>query len=102
MDVNQSPGPRELNILELVAITPKLKWKDQCQATRQPNCLHWTVFGCTQEAKANAYKVLVRPYLEYACTVWNSCTAQDIVLLESVQNRASRWIKSSWDPSTFQ
>ena len=35
-------------------------------------------------------------------TVWNPYTAQGIALLESVQNRAARWIKSYWDPSTFQ
>ena len=52
------------------------------------------MFGCTQAAKVSAYKALVRPYLEYACVVWAPYTAQDISLLESVQDRAARWIKS--------
>ena len=89
-----------------VIITSKLKWKDQCQfviskATKHLNRLRQTMFGCTQEAKANAYKALVRAFLEYACAVCNPYTVHDIALLESVQNRAARWIKSSWDSSTF-
>ena len=56
------------------------------------------MYGCTQEAKINAYKALIRPHLEYACAVWAPFTACDIALLESVQNRAARWIKSFWDP----
>ena len=60
------------------------------------------MYGCTQKAKIYAYKALVRPYLEYACAVWVPYTAYDTDLLESVQNRASHWIKSFWDPSAFQ
>ena len=50
------------------------------------------MFGCTQEGKANAYRALVRPCLEYVCAVWNPYTVHDIDLLESVQNQAARWI----------
>ena len=60
------------------------------------------MFGCTQEAKANAYRALVGPCLEYACAVWTPYTVDDIELLESVQNRAARWIKSYWDPSALK
>ena len=58
-------------------------------------------YGCMQKAKINAYKALVRPYLEYACAVWAPYIAHDNDLLESVQNKAARWIKSFWDPSAF-
>ena len=50
------------------------------------------MYGCTQAAKINAYKALVRPYLEYACPVWTPYTAHDNDLLESVQYGATRWI----------
>ena len=60
------------------------------------------MFGCTQEAKANAYKALVRPCLEYACAVWTPYTAHGINLLESVKYIAAHWIKSYWDPSALK
>ena len=90
-----------------VIINSKLKWNDQCQyvvnkATKCLNRLRRAMFGCTQEGKANAYRALVRPCLEYACAVWNPYTVHDIDLLESVQNRAARWIKSYWDPSALK
>ena len=39
-----------------------------------------------------AFKVLVRPILEYACAVWNPYLVKDIYAIESVQRRASRLI----------
>ena len=90
-----------------VVINSKLKWNDHCQyvvskASKCLNHLRRAMFGCTQAAKTNAYKALVRPYLEYACAVWSPYTVHDTDLLESVQNRAARWIKSFWDPSSYQ
>ena len=34
---------------------------------------------------ATAFKVQVRPFLEYACPVWNPYLVKDIYLMESVQ-----------------
>ena len=90
-----------------VVINSKLKWNDHCQyvvskATKCLNGLHRAMYGCTQEAIISAHKALVRPYLEYACAVWAPYTAHGNDLLESVQNRAARWIKSFWDPSALR
>ena len=60
------------------------------------------MLGCTQEAKVNAYRALLRPCLECPCAVWTPYVVHDINLLESVQNRAARWIKSYWDPSALK
>ena len=60
------------------------------------------MYGCTQEAKIIAYKAIVRPYLECACAVWAPYTVHGNDLLESVQHRAARWIKSFWDPSALR
>ena len=46
-----------------------------------------------------AYKCLVRPLLEFACTVWNPHTAVDKATLESVQLCAACWACGSrWSP----
>ena len=62
------------------------------------NRLRRAMYGCTSEAKAHAYRAIVRPCLEYACTVWYPYAVGDIKMLESVQLRSARWIKSFYNP----
>ena len=52
-------------------------------------------------AKIAAYLTLFRPCFEYCNVVWTLYTAKNIKI-ESVQHRAAKWIKSSFDPFTFQ
>ena len=83
-----------------VIITSNLKWNDHCQhvvhrATQSLNRLRTAMYGCTDRAKALAYLALVRPCLEYCNVVWTLHTSKNIDLIESVQCRAARWIKSS-------
>ena len=42
--------------------------------------------------KETAYKAFVRPILEYACTVWDPHTEQNISKIEAVQRRAARFV----------
>ena len=61
------------------------------------------MYGCTDRAKASAYLALVQPCLEYCNAVWTlHSTSKNINLIELVQHKAARWIKSSFDPTTFQ
>ncbi|KAL8609731.1 hypothetical protein ACOMHN_042770 [Nucella lapillus] len=46
---------------------------------------------CTTEVRKATYTTMVRPTLEYASTVWDPHTRQDIDLLEKVQKRAARF-----------
>jgi len=45
---------------------------------------------CPQRTKAVCYTTLVRPLLEYACTVWDPFTNVNFQELESVQRRSAR------------
>jgi hypothetical protein len=45
-----------------------------------------------QQLKSLAYKTLVRPTVEYACTVWDPHTLTAATQLEKVQRRAARWV----------
>ena len=44
------------------------------------------------ELKETAYKTLVRPILESACSVWDPHTKKNIDMPENVQRRAARFV----------
>ena len=50
----------------------------------------------SESLKSSAYKVLVRPHLEYCCTVWYPFTDSNISKLEAVQRKAARWVKHNY------
>ena len=45
-----------------------------------------------QQIKTQAYQALVRPKLEYSCSIWNPYTSESIRKIEMVQRRAARYI----------
>ena len=50
-----------------------------------------------ESLKSSAYKVLVRPQLEYCFTVWCPFTDSNISKFEAIQRRAARWVKHDKD-----
>ena len=50
-----------------------------------------------QNVKSVAYKSMVRPLLEYSSTVWHPHQANLTSQIESVQNRAARWVTRQYD-----
>ena len=42
--------------------------------------------------KEDCYKILIRPILKYACTVWNPDKQQNIDKLETIQKRAACYV----------
>ena len=47
-----------------------------------------------KKTKETAYKALVRPGLEYAATVWDPYTENEISSIEKVKRRAARWVSN--------
>jgi len=58
--------------------------------------LRRNVIHCPPNAKAFAYKTLVRPKLEYAACSWDPYTTQQIYSLKMVQRRAARFVNRNY------
>jgi hypothetical protein len=81
-------------------------------AMRYKTCIHFvhtsltmsciisddTSVWCTHitTVKEQAYKSLVRPSLEYACSVWDPITMENITQLKQVQRRAARYVTNRY------
>ena len=51
---------------------------------------------CPQQTKNVCYSTLIRPILEYACTIRDPHTKQNISRLESVQRRSARFVMNNY------
>ncbi len=80
-----------------VELDDKLTWtphknQDTAKSTITLNFVRRSVRVASQSVKETAYKSLVRPALDYACTVWGSYTALLTNRVEMVQRRAARYV----------
>jgi hypothetical protein len=46
--------------------------------------------------KSRVYQALVRPKLEYSCSIWDPYTHDNINKLEMVQRRATRYVQNNY------
>ena len=79
-----------------VTIDQSLKWSEYVkQITNKANSVHGflrrNLYSCPMSTKINCYKVLVKPVLDYAATVWSPYTQKDIDNVEQVQRHAARF-----------
>ena len=58
--------------------------------------LQRNITSCPLQVKENCYRIMVRPIMEYACTVWSPHTKKNIQILEAVQRRAARFVKNDY------
>jgi hypothetical protein len=79
-----------------VSMAKDLSWTKHVEmvaakGNRTVGFLRRNLKDCTTEVRKATYTTMVRPTLEYASTVWDPHTRQDIDLLEKVQKRAARF-----------
>lgn len=77
--------------------TPDLRWNTHVDVTcRKANKTLWglrrRLHDATPEVKSLAYKMLVRPIIEYCKIVWDPHTTTNLHKLEKVQRMAARFI----------
>ena len=80
-----------------VTISSDLNWlkrvtKISNKASRTLGLLKRTLSPCSQNVKSIAYKMLVRPQLEYASEVWSPYAMKCIKKIEQIQRNSCRFI----------
>ena len=64
------------------------------KVTKSLNFLSRNFHNCPPHVKESAYKIYVRPQLEYASQVWSPYTISGKRKLENIQSRAGRFVTS--------
>ena len=82
-----------------------LSWNDHIKKTtakahKTLNFLRRNLYRCPTNVKEAAYKTMVRPTLEYACSAWDPGDVGQIKALEKVQRKAARFVTSDWSYCT--
>ena len=88
-----------------VHISADMRWNThvssiRATANRALGFLRRNLARCNADIKITAFKTLVRPHLEYCDTVWDPHTNTNIGKLESIQNKAARWIRRDYRHTT--
>ena len=78
-----------------ITITDNLDWGQHVsdvstKATQTLGFLPWNLALAPRETKDVAYKILIRPKLEYASPVWNPYSKSQVYQVEKVQKIAAR------------
>ncbi|XP_071133190.1 uncharacterized protein [Mytilus edulis] len=79
-----------------ITLQSNLKWDKHIddnisKANKTLGFLRRNLKTSNQNIKSQAYQALVRPKLEYSCSVWDPHTSESISKIEMVQMRAARY-----------
>jgi hypothetical protein len=80
-----------------VDISNNLSWSNHINniistANRQLGFIRRNLYSCTRQIKQTAYMSLVRPHVEYSCSVWDPYQNVLSDKIEMVQRRAARFV----------
>ena len=95
MDLNQVTSEKDLGITfqDNLQFTKHLAYKVK-KANSMLGLIHRSFQYIDNEMLIHLYKALVRPYKEYASSVWSLFKLCDIKLVEGVQRRATRLLRN--------
>ena len=84
-----------------VTIDTKLTWNEHIMTiTHKANTilafLRRNLKPCSSYIKSKCYLTIIRPIIEYACTVWAPHTAKSINTVEMIQRRAARFVYNKY------
>jgi hypothetical protein len=85
-----------------ITITSDMKWNTHIanickKANNTLGFLKRNLNISNPSLKEKAYKTLVRPTLEYACSTWDPYQQNNINKLEGVQKRAARYVRNNYN-----
>ena len=88
-----------------VTISDDFKWSQHIaiitkRANQQLGFVRRNTRHLPRSFREAAYKSLVRPHLEYCCSVWDPHTNSDTLKLEKVQRQAARYVTSDYKRSS--
>ena len=86
-----------------INITSDLQWSNHIsgissQANSSLGFIWRNLRSCPQKLKEVAYISMVRYVMEYSAIIWDPHLRKDIDLLERVQRRAARFVKTDYNP----
>ena len=92
---------------DAVTVHHKLSWNEHiCSIVKKASSsigfLRRNLQIHQKDIKANAYKTLVRPQIEYASTIWDPFTQENQNKIEMVQRRAARFAATTTDAKHLQ
>ena len=85
-----------------VELTSNLSWESQVdKVATKANCMLGMIRRnlsgfSTKKIREAAFTCLVRPHLEYACSVWDPHLSKHINKLEGIQNRGARFVTGKY------
>ena len=84
-----------------VTLNKNLSWNDHChsickKASSTLAFIQRNLHSCPSNVKETCYKTLVRPILEYGCSVWDPHHKYQIEMLEKIQKRAARFVTNNY------
>ena len=84
-----------------VTLNSNMKWSEHidnivCKANKQLGFVKRNLRHCSCYTRERAYFALVRPQVEYACSLWDPHTSLDIHKLEMIQRKSARFVKNNY------